>query len=206
MSLINNFNIKNYGPLLLCGQVGSKAYGTNTEDSDDDLLGIFVYPQSYYIGTRKSNSPTFKIDEKVSINAEMSGFELQFFLNLAIKFNPNIIPILYLRNEDYFATLYGGRLLIDNRNFFESSLAYKTLIGYAKGQRNSVVNCNSGKLGEKRKELVKIFGYDVKYASHTIRILRMAREFFTTGILNIYRSADKDELLAIRNGSLSLDE
>jgi hypothetical protein len=99
-----------------------------------------------------------------------------------------------------------GLELIKNRHWFESQKAYHTLIGYAKGQLNSVENCVTGKLGTKRKELVKEFGYDVKYAMHTIRILRMAREFFGTGNLKVYRENDIEELLFIRNGGLKKDE
>ncbi len=80
------------------------------------------------------------------------------------------------------------------------------MIGYAKGQMHSVINGNTGKLGQKRKDLVAKYGYDVKYAMHTVRLLRMSIEFFTDGVFEVYRYNDREELLDIRNGKWSLEK
>jgi len=193
------------GSYILVGQLGSKAYGTDTPESDDDFLGVAVAPMSHYTGLDKwENDGTLKIDRKELFNAEITVFELRKFLRLCLAFNPNAIPLLYLRDQDYEIKKVGGQDLIFNRNAFVSRRAYDTMIGYAKGQRKSVIDGDTGKLGMKRKELVKTYGYDVKCASHTIRILRMAIEFFRDGEFNVYRSNDRDELLDIRNGKWSL--
>jgi uncharacterized protein len=197
---------KHIGTYILVGQLGSKAYGTDTPESDNDYTAVAVAPLSHYIGLDKwENDGTLKIDKKDTINAEMIAFEIQKFLKLCLNFNPNVIPLLYLRDEDYEIRTYGGHRLIEIRDAFTSKRAYKTMIGYAESQRKAVVNLETGKLGMKRKELVKKFGYDVKYASHTIRILRMAIEFFRYGKLNVYRTYDKDELKFIRAGNWSLN-
>jgi len=57
----------------------------------------------------------------------------------------------------------------------------------------------------KRNELEQQYGYDTKHALHLVRLMRMAKEILTTGIVNVYR-ADADELLAIRNGSMTYDD
>src|ERR1035441_6671246 len=137
----------------------------------------------------------------------MTVFDIRKFLKLALAFNPNVIPLLYLRFEDYeIITPSGGQKLIAARGAFTSKRAYATMIGYAKSQRHAVVNCNTGKLGMKRKELVEKFGYDVKYASHTVRLLRMAIEFFRYGQFTVYRTCDRDVLLDIRNGKWTLNK
>ncbi|QYC52432.1 putative nucleotidyltransferase [Salmonella phage SSBI34] len=56
-----------------------------------------------------------------------------------------------------------------------------------------------------RHELEVKFGYDTKHAMHLVRLMRMAEEILTTGEVNVFRE-DADELLAIRNGSKTLDE
>jgi predicted nucleotidyltransferase len=191
---------------ILIGQLGSKSYGTSTPESDDDFMGVAIAPLSCYTGLDSwGTSGSIKVDRKETHNAELSVFELRKFLNLCLNFNPNVIPLLYLRPEDYEVVDFRGNILINNREAFTSRRAYDTMIGYARAQRKAVVDGDTGKLGLKRKELVKKYGYDVKYASHTIRILRMGLEFFDTNILNVYREFDKDELLEIRNGKLSLD-
>lgn len=56
-----------------------------------------------------------------------------------------------------------------------------------------------------RAELEARHGYDTKHALHLVRLLRMAVEIAETGEVRVKR-ADRDELLAIRGGSMSYDE
>ena len=63
----------------------------------------------------------------------------------------------------------------------------------------------SGYMGEKRKAMVRKYQYDVKNAAHLIRLLRMGSEFISTGSLQVYRSADADELKVIKRGGWTLD-
>jgi len=198
---------KEVGSYILVGQLGSKVYGTDTPESDDDFVGIVVPPLSYYFGLKQwPDTDTFKVNKKKEYNAELQGFEIKKFLRLCLNFNPNAIPFLYLDDSDYIFQNSCGRLLIKNRHAFTSKRAYTTMIGYAKSQLKSVVNGDTGKLGAKRKELVTKYGYDVKYAAHTIRILHMALEFFKDGKLNVKRTWDLDQLMSIRTGSWHLGE
>ncbi len=63
---------------------------------------------------------------------------------------------------------------------------------------------NIGYMGDKRKQLVLEHGYDSKNAAHLIRLLRMSVEFFKTGEMVVTRTSDRDELLAIKRGQVSL--
>jgi hypothetical protein len=63
-----------------------------------------------------------------------------------------------------------------------------------------------GYMGEKRKRLVKRHGYDTKNASHLIRLLRMAVGFLRTGQMEVYRTTDADELVAIKQGKWTLEQ
>jgi predicted nucleotidyltransferase len=56
-----------------------------------------------------------------------------------------------------------------------------------------------------RHELEVRFGYDTKHAMHLVRLLRMAREILTTGQVHVER-ADREELLAIRDGAWSYED
>jgi len=60
-------------------------------------------------------------------------------------------------------------------------------------------------MGEKRRRLVVQHGYDTKNAAHLIRLLRMCVEFFDTGLLNVYRTHDADDLRAIKRGERTLE-
>ena len=63
----------------------------------------------------------------------------------------------------------------------------------------------AGYMGEKRKAMVRKYQYDVKNAAHLIRLLRMGNEFLGTGRLQVFRTADADELKAIKRGGWPLD-
>jgi hypothetical protein len=64
----------------------------------------------------------------------------------------------------------------------------------------------SGYMGEKRKAMVRKYQYDVKNAAHLIRLLRMGTEILETGQLQVYRTADADELKVIKRGGWTLDQ
>lgn len=48
--------------------------------------------------------------------------------------------------------------------------------------------------------------YDSKNMMHTIRLLKVAKELLITGNLNVKRTEDREELLAIKNGKYSYEE
>jgi hypothetical protein len=58
---------------------------------------------------------------------------------------------------------------------------------------------------EARSELEEKFGYDTKHAMHLVRLLRMGEEVLSTGEL-IVKRPDAQELLDIRNGSMTYEE
>lgn len=63
-----------------------------------------------------------------------------------------------------------------------------------------------GYMGEKRKRLVKEFGYDTKNACHLIRLLKMCIEFLNDGRLYVKRHKDADILLSIKRGEWPLEQ
>ncbi len=58
---------------------------------------------------------------------------------------------------------------------------------------------------EARSALEEQFGYDTKHAMHLVRLLRMAEEILTSGVVNV-RRPDAAELLAIRDGHMSYED
>ena len=192
---------------ILQATVGSTAYGLSTSTSDVDYMGIVVPPIDYYIGIKTFGwGSGTKVEKKE--NEEYTFYELKKFISLAIRFNPNVIPLLFLKEEFYNIITPEGKMLLDCRDAFLSKNAIKPLLGYAGGQKDRIFHENTEKLGENRKQLVKKFGYDTKYAMHTLRILNMAKEFFETGKLNVFREneAERKFLISVKEGKYSLEE
>jgi len=192
-------------PILL-GRVGSKAYGTDTPESDSDYMGVSIAKLDVYMGLDQWCNDGTKEFKREDDSFDSVVYELKKFLRLCLNFNPNVIPLLWIRPEDYIIIEPEGQLLIDNRHLFNSKRAYNTFMGYAQGQINRMKVGSTGKLGAKRKELVEKYGYDTKFAYHTIRLLRMVRQFFITHgtQLGVYREHDAEELKDIRNGKWEL--
>lgn len=65
---------------------------------------------------------------------------------------------------------------------------------------------NIGYMGDKRKQLVLEHGYDCKNAAHCVRLLKMCKEFLADGVMRVYRTHDREELLEIKRGKWTLAE
>ena len=109
--------------LLVLG--GSHAYGTNTETSDEDERGVVIAPLDCYFGLNKFAQAEDKVNDGVIYN-------IQKFVDLALKANPNIWDLLW--SEKIISINKLGEKLRDNRNLFLSSKARWTFSGYAFAQ------------------------------------------------------------------------
>lgn len=63
-----------------------------------------------------------------------------------------------------------------------------------------------GRLGEKRRNLIKKYNYDCKNACILVLLLKQCIEFLETGNLQVSRLHDRDELLDIKQGKYRLEE
>lgn len=170
-------------------QVGSKAYGLATEDSDDDLRGIYLPPA-------RLDWSLYRLPEQLeSIDSEKDEvyWELGKFIRLALKANPNVLETLWtpivLDANDV------AERLRTIRQAFLSKHIYKTYSGYVLSQFRRMANAvkNQGK-------------FKPKHAMHLVRLLYSGIAALQTGEIQVDVSERRDELLHIRNGSLSFDE
>lgn len=106
--------------------VGSTAYGTNTPTSDIDLKGICIPPIEYYFGSRTFEQQEFTADHTV--------FSLKKFVHLAQDANPNILEMLFTKEEHIKTQTIWGESLRANRDMFLSKKARHTFGGYAHAQ------------------------------------------------------------------------
>ncbi len=106
-------------------QVGSKAFGLASDDSDDDLRGIFLPPARLHWSLRRLPEQLEFADQE----RDEVYWELEKFLRLALKANPNVLetlwtPLVLLADE----TAQELRLM---RQAFLSKHVYKTYSGIA---------------------------------------------------------------------------
>jgi predicted nucleotidyltransferase len=165
--------------------IGSRAYGTNVDDSDVDIRRVTIIPDPrYYTGVRNFEQYGVPGDGDEVI------YDVRKFAKLALNANPNILEILWSPIGSARTAL--GQRLFEIRGAFLSKKCHKSYGGYALSQLHKLRG-QVEKEGRVRKW---------KHGAHLIRLLRMGCEILETGEVNIdRRGIDADELRAIRSGS-----
>jgi len=178
---------------------GSHLHGTNTPESDLDLRGA-VWPLDQEIFGLKR----FEQIEKTGAE-DVVFYSLPFFIHLLVnKGNPNVHEWLWASEYEYMTEI--GQEIISLRKSWLSGKVFACGLGYLNGQTKRMLHIASTRdLGDKRKKLVEKFGYDTKNAAHAVRIARELTELANTGILRVLRD-DREELIAIRNGKLGIEQ
>ena len=168
--------------------VGSRAYGLDDERSDTDRRGIYLPPANLHWSL-------FGAPEQLENKENQECYwELQKFLVMALKANPNILECLHTPLVEHAEPL--ARELLGIRGVFLSKLIYKTYNGYVLSQFKKLEQDVRAK-GEIKK----------KHAMHLIRLLRSGITALETGELVVRVPEDvRQELLAIKHGELSWQE
>lgn len=181
-------------------KVGSHAYGTNTEDSDVDVRGVWIPPLHRMIDS--FTSP--KVREHTVGALDVVLQPINKFLRLCAQANPNILDWLFVPDD---CKLYMDRKfeaqVVKRRDLFLSKQIYPRFKGYAESHFQKMERGVTPHLGDKRKKDVESHGYSTKNAMHLIRLARMGCEALETGQYNV-RRPDAEELLAIRRGEWTL--
>jgi len=170
-------------------QVGSKAYGLATEESDDDLRGIYLPPARLHWSLYRLPEQLESIDNE----KDEVYWELDKYLRLALKANPNVLETLWtpmVLDADETA-----RELRGMRQAFLSKHLYKTYSGYVLSQFRRMSNA-----------FKKKGTYKPKHAMHLVRLLLSGIAALETREIVVDVSAHRDELLRIRDGALSFGE
>lgn len=161
--------------------VGSRAYGLAGDDSDTDRRGVYLAPAD--VQWSLSGAPE-QIERR---ETDECYWELQKFLNLALKANPNILECLYTPLVESRAEL--GAELLGMRGAFLSKFAYRTYNGYVISQFKRLEQDLRSR-GELR----------WKHAMHLIRLLLCGIGLLRDGRLDVSVGEFRDRLLAIKRG------
>ncbi|MEZ5991683.1 MAG: nucleotidyltransferase domain-containing protein [Planctomycetota bacterium] len=167
--------------------VGSRAYGLSGADSDTDLRGIYLAPAELHWSL-------FGVPEQLEDKQnEECYWELQKFIQLALKANPNILECLYTPLVEHASPL--ATELLARREMFLSKLAYQTYNGYVLSQFR------------KLEQDVRASGnIKWKHAMHLIRMLLSGIHLLKHRTVLVDVGEHRDRLLAIKRGELPWEE
>jgi hypothetical protein len=135
--------------LIFLGWRGSVAHGmyvpSDDPDSidDKDLMGVFVGRLEHYLGFGGSD-----VREKWEGVYDCVFYEVRKMVSLLLNCNPNVLSLLWLKdNAIIFNTPFGQRLQ-ENRDIFVTKKAYHSFNGYAYGQFKRMTHMNQEVLAD----------------------------------------------------------
>jgi uncharacterized protein len=166
--------------------VGSRAYGLDHENSDTDLRGFYLPPSALQWSL-------YGVSEQLERNEECY-WEVQKFLVLALKANPNLLECLYSPIVKLVTPI--AQELLDIRHIFVSKLIYQTYNGYVMSQFNKL-----------QKDIQNYGEYRWKHAMHLIRLLLSGIEALNSGEIVVRVPEEhRTRLMAIRYEEVAWEE
>lgn len=167
--------------------VGSRAYGLSGDESDTDLRGIYLAPAELQWSL-------FGVPEQLEDKQnEECYWELQKFIQLALKANPNILECLYTPLVEHATPL--ARELLAMRDVFLSKLAYQTYNGYVLSQFRKL-----------EQDLRARGEIKWKHAMHLVRMLLSGIHLLQHRAVLVDVGEHRERLLAIKRGDEPWDE
>ena len=121
--------------LVVLALMGSHSHGTylppeEPDAVDDvDLLGFVVPPLPFHLGLPRWEHWCLQVDE-----LDVVLYSLEKAVRLLLKSNPNIVGVLWLRDEEYVYRHPVFELLRARRDIFSSLAAAEAFAGYAYAQ------------------------------------------------------------------------
>ena len=167
--------------------IGSQAYGLADLESDVDRRGIYLPPADLHWSLY--GVPGQLEDHKT----QEAYWEIQRFLVLALKANPNVLECLFTPLIETATPL--AEELLQNRSMFLSRLVYQTYNGYVLSQFKKM-----------QSDLRNRGEVKPKHVMHLIRLLIAGIEVLRTGIVPLRVDEHRERLLAIRRGEMPWKE
>lgn len=193
--------------------MGSEAYGVNKDYSDRDIYAfcipnkevVFPHLAGEIEGFGKQKQ-RFDVFQKHHIDFNKIQYDVQVYsiikyFQLCIDNNPNMGDSLYTPHRCVIHCSDIGEMVRSNRHIFLHKGIFHRFKGYSYSQLNKArTKVPTGK----RVETIKQYGVDVKFLYHVVRLVLECEQALIEGTIDLEKN--RDHLLAIRNGNVSLEE
>jgi hypothetical protein len=194
--------------------VGSGVHGIAIAGTDDhDEMGVFVEPADRVLGlARPVPHYVFRTQPEGARSGpgdvDLILYSLRKYLRLAAVGNPTALLPFYAPAESIVVTTPLGQELRALAPAVLSQRAVHRFVGYMNSQRERLLGRGRRSAVPNRPELVARFGYDVKYASHALRLAYQGLEIVRDGRLTLPMPAvERERALAVKRGDVpALDD
>jgi predicted nucleotidyltransferase len=193
--------------------VGSGVHGIAIEGTDDhDEMGIYIEPPTNVIGLRPpSEHYVFRTQPEGARSGpgdtDLVMYSLRKYLRLATKGNPTALLPLYAPPPAVLTIRPLGQELRDLASSVLSQRAVHRFLGYMNAQRERLLGRGRRSSVPNRPELVARYGYDVKYASHALRLAYQGLEIVRDGQLTLpMPQRERQRVLRVKRGDVPILE
>ena len=174
--------------ILRC-QVGSGVHGTNIVGTDDrDEMGICLEPPDYVMGLNRFDQYVFRTQPEGVRSGhgdlDLTVYSLRKWMRLATTGNPTVLLPLFVPAEEIVAATDTGTDLRANADMILSRQAGHRFLGYLRSQRDRMIEHPNDKRTN-RPELIEVYGFDVKYAGHMVRLGLQGVELLESGRITL---------------------
>lgn len=180
---------------------GSELHGAKVHGTDDlDIYGVYIEPPEMVLGLESLPHyvwSTASNDRRNGPNdVDITLYSLKKWAGLACKGNPTALHFLFahgtMRNAIW-------QEIVANKDVFLARGCVKQFLGFAESQIGRMTGKKGrGKKGQ-RPEIEAKYGYDVKAAMHTLRLLYECKELVSDSRITLPRP-EKDLLIRVRTG------
>ncbi len=195
---------------ILRAEVGSTLHGVGISGYDDrDEMGVCLEDPEFVIGLRRFEQYIFRTQppghRSGHGDVDLVVFSLRKWMRLALAGNPTVMLLLFVPPEKLVKQTEVGRRLQALAPKIVSKRAASAFLGYLESQRLRLTG-ERGQTDVSRPELVEKYGFDTKFAMHTLRLGIQGCEFLATGRLTLpMQERERNYLLGVRQGVVSLD-
>jgi predicted nucleotidyltransferase len=186
---------------------GSELHGAKVHGTDDlDIYGVYIEPPEFALGLRSLPHYVWSTagDERRNgpNDVDVTLYSLRKWAGLACKGNPTALHFLFAESE--IESPIWDKVLA-HKNVLLSQACVKQFLGFADDQLKRMTGAKGrGKKGTRPQIEVK-YGYDVKAAMHTLRLLYECKELVSTGSLTFPRP-EREYLVRVRTGRFPMEE
>jgi len=186
---------------------GSELHGAKVHGTDDlDIYGVYIEPPEIALGLEslphfvwstagddRRNGPS---------DIDVTLYSLKKWAGLACKGNPTALHFLFAKSA-LKSSIWSA--VLAQKEIFVARSCVKQFLGFADDQLKRMTGQKGrGKKGQ-RPEIEAEFGYDVKAAMHTLRLLYECKELVSSGRITLPRP-ERDFLVRVRSGGYALEK
>jgi uncharacterized protein len=196
--------------ILRC-TVGSQLYGTATENSDHDSVGIFIPDEEYIFGFKRVETVDFSTKDKdksgknTKFASDCTFYTLKKFCRLALDNNPNVLEILFVPKNEVEELYDTGAKLQSLYPYFVSKNVKHRFLGYAFSQKHKMTIKMENY--ERLEEVSKFLNqspekFMLELPEHPLILRDKSNSFFRIGDINIPVTAHVSRTISIIDSRL----